>query len=215
VETAQIYEDAARTYHRCSRCSLVFVPARFHPGPAEEKARYDLHRNDPADPDYRAFLERLALPLAAKLAPGARGLDFGCGPKPVLARILSGLGFTMLHYDPFYAPDAAALDTTYDFIACSETVEHFFNPRAGWELMLRLTRPGGWIGVMTSPVEETESFGDWHYRRDPTHVSFYSRETFMWLAQSYCLEVEFASGTVALFKRRGEAEVSSRRAAGG
>jgi hypothetical protein len=47
-----------------------------HLDPGEERARYDEHENDPHDPAYRAFLERVAAPLAERLEPGARGLDY-------------------------------------------------------------------------------------------------------------------------------------------
>ena len=43
---------------------------------AEERAKFDLHRNNPADPRYRAFLARLASPLCEGLPAGSSGLDF-------------------------------------------------------------------------------------------------------------------------------------------
>ena len=124
--TAPFARDAAREYMICSECDLVFVPPRWHPAPDAEKRRYDLHQNDPSEPGYRRFLSQLADPLKARLPAGAQGLDFGCGPTAALALLLEEAGFRMGRYDPFYAPDSTVLQRVYDFIACSEVVEHFF-----------------------------------------------------------------------------------------
>ena len=66
----------------------MFVPRSYHLSAADEKAQYDLHENDPNDPGYRAFLDRLAGPLDKRLAPHSHGLDFGCGPGPTLSVML-------------------------------------------------------------------------------------------------------------------------------
>lgn len=123
----------AREYWSCPRCQLAFVPERYWPTPEAELARYNLHRNGPEDAGYIALLERLARPLAERLPPGAHGLDYGCGPVPVLGRLLQARGFAALPFDPFYFPKF--LEGPFDFIASSETFEHFRRPG---EEMVRL-----------------------------------------------------------------------------
>jgi len=49
----------SREFFLCSVCDLVHVPVRYHLDHDAEKARYLLHNNDPADPEYRKFLSRL------------------------------------------------------------------------------------------------------------------------------------------------------------
>ena len=88
---------------------LVFVPARFYLDRGAERAEYDLHQNEPGDAGYRAFLSRLLEPLTERLEPGARGLDFGCGPGPALAEMLREAGFDVSLYDSFYLPDQGPL----------------------------------------------------------------------------------------------------------
>ena len=88
-------EDRARRYLECPDCGLVSADPASHLSPEDERAIYDLHQNDPADARYRAFLARLADPLRAKLAPGMRGLDFGCGPGPVLSIMLREAGLAL------------------------------------------------------------------------------------------------------------------------
>ena len=123
--TRRFMQVDGRTYLRCAACEATFVPPAQRPAAEVERAEYELHRNDPADAGYRHFLDRLAVPLLARLAPASTGLDYGCGPGPVLADMLRAAGHAMTLYDPFFAPDPAALARTYDFVTCTEVAEHF------------------------------------------------------------------------------------------
>jgi SAM-dependent methyltransferase len=174
-----------RDYCRCRRCELTFLNPQQLPAADTERAYYDLHENDPDDPGYRKFLDRLAAPLCEKLKPGSEGLDFGCGPGPALARMLEERGHRMTIYDPLFAPDATALQRQYDFVTCTEVVEHFHQPAKEFELLASLIRPGGVLAIMTSLLHDGIDFQKWHYRRDPTHVCFYRQQTFHWLEQQH------------------------------
>ena len=193
------HADSAREYRRCPECALIFVPASMRPGREEEHARYRLHDNRRDDRRYVAFLDRLAEPLRARLEPGARGLDFGCGPTPVLAEMLSAAGHPTVSYDPFFAPEASLLETTYDFIACSEVAEHLHDPRAVFEGFARMLRSGGMLGIMTRFHGVEAPFETWWYTRDPTHVCFYAEETMRWIAAWQGWTVDFTAGNVVLF----------------
>ena len=200
-ETEAFHKDGVRKYIRCTRCELIFVPKEFHLAPDKERSRYDLHENSPDDPEYRAFLRRLIDPLLPRLEKGSNGLDFGSGPGPTLSLMMRQRGFEMEDYDPFYSEGDSVLERRYDFIACTETVEHFCEPRKSWELMLGLVRPDGVIGVMTDMLEDGMDFSNWHYIRDDTHVAFYSRKTFEWIARRYDLSANFHGRSVALFEK--------------
>ncbi len=199
-DTAAFHADRRRTYRRCGRCLLVFVPPEQHLSLGAEKSIYDLHRNDPADSGYRRFLSRLLEPLAARLPDGASGLDFGCGPGPALAAMMSERGFDMRIYDPFYADDPALLERRYDFITATEVIEHFRTPRAEFERLFALLKPGGLLGVMTKRVIDREAFARWHYKNDLTHISFFSIPTLRWLAERYRCRVDFVQSDVAVFQ---------------
>lgn len=177
-------------YWRCPRCLATFLDPAQRPDRKKEKAEYDRHQNLPDDPGYRRFLSRLADPLLERLAPGSAGLDFGCGPGPALALMLVEAGHRMQLYDPFFHPDRTALERRYDFITCTEVVEHLHDPAAVFELLDGCLRPGGWLGIMTRFQTDDSRFANWHYRRDPTHVVFYRPETFAWLGQRWGWEIE-------------------------
>lgn len=188
-----------RRYLRCRECLLTFLHPADRLDPAAERAHYDTHENDPADDGYRRFLRRLADPLMARLEPGMEGLDYGSGPGPTLSRILGEHGFATADYDPFFTPDPAPLRRTWDFVTCTETAEHFFEPGREFETLAGLLRRPGWLGVMTQPLDDDETFASWRYARDPTHVSLYRVETLEWLARRHDWDLERPRHDVALF----------------
>ncbi len=191
-----------REYFRCPRCQLTFEHPDRLPAPSDEKAQYDLHDNRPEDPGYRRFLAQLAEPLQARLQPGDRGLDFGCGPGPALAAMLSEQGHPCATYDPIYAPDPAPLAASYDFVTCTEVIEHLHQPSREWQWFADHVKPGGWLGIMTRWLTDDEAFPRWHYRRDPTHVCFWQPATFEWLARTQGWDLQLVGNPVVLLQRR-------------
>lgn len=199
-QSQHFHTDRNRDYWQCNVCKLVFVPTFQHLSAEQEKAQYDLHQNHPDDPAYRNFLSRLMQPMTAKLAPKASGLDFGCGPGPALARMFEEAGYVMQVYDKFYADNPAVLTEHYDFVTCTEVVEHLPQPGQTLEALLAMLKPGGWLGIMTKLVIDREAFTRWHYKNDPTHISFFSRSTFEWLASRRQCRLEFYGNDVILLQ---------------
>ena len=197
------HRDGARDYWQCGTCALVFVSPDEYPDAATEKARYDRHRNDPADPRYRRFLSTLATPLLERLVPGAHGLDFGCGPGPALAEMLREAGMVVDLYDVFYAPESGVWTRRYDFATATEVIEHLHAPARELDRLFGVLRPGGWLAIMTKWVSSIESFERSRYVRDPTHVCFYTRSTFEWIADRWSVAAEFPGPDVVLFRTPG------------
>ena len=195
------FEDRWRRYLRCDVCRLIFVPAEFHFSPADEKAEYDKHENSPEDLGYRKFLGRLFEPLNAQLLPGSKGLDFGSGPGPTLSVMFEEAGHDVSIYDPFFAPDPAPLNHQYDFVTASEVVEHFRSPAEDLRRLWACVKPGGYLGIMTKLARDEASFATWHYKNDATHVSFFSRECFDWLAEEWRAELTFVGSDVMLLSK--------------
>ncbi|WP_406565338.1 class I SAM-dependent methyltransferase [Marinobacter litoralis] len=169
--------------------------------PDEECAVYQLHDNDPDDAGYRRFLSKLADPILAALPEGAAGLDFGCGPGPALAAMFEEAGFPVALYDLFFYPESAVLEQRYDFVTCTEVVEHLFEPAKVFAQFDRLLKPGGVLGVMTCFQTDDDRFDNWHYRRDPTHVVFYRQATFEWLAVRYGWHLEIPAKDAVLLHK--------------
>lgn len=195
------FHRSDRVFLRCGTCALTFVPAAQHSKPADERARYETHRNSPQDAGYRAFLDRLLAPLAASLPPGARGLDYGSGPGPTASVMMRERGFVMRDYDPFFAPDEGALRATYAFIVCTEVVEHFRRPAENFESLDALLEAGGTLGVLTGVLEDDAAFPSWWYHNDATHIAFYRPETLVWIAKRFGWTLERLSRDAALFRK--------------
>ncbi len=190
-----------RDYWRCTDCVATWLDPRQLPTPTDEHTHYALHENNPADRRYRAFLSRLAGPLLEVLAPGQHGLDYGCGPGPALACMLREAGHSVELYDPFFAADDDLLRKTYDFITCSEVVEHFHRPAEEFARLDSLLRRGGILAIMTCFQTDDAKFSQWHYRRDPTHVLFYRAETFDSLAARHAWTCEIPAKDIVLLHK--------------
>ncbi|MDG2047192.1 MAG: class I SAM-dependent methyltransferase [Halioglobus sp.] len=201
VEVTPYSSDRRRFYLCCATCWLVFVPPKWHLSRSAEKAEYELHQNKTDDPAYRKFLSRLMGPLVARLAAGAHGLDFGCGPGPALAHMLREDGFHVSLYDSFFMCDERTLHGSYDFICATEVVEHLHHPAQELEHLWSLLRPGGWMGVMTKLVRNRAAFSRWHYKNDPTHVCFFSANAWRWWAQDHGASLEIIGTDVILLQR--------------
>ena len=198
IDVEQLLRDRqGRVYHRCNTCQVRFLDPAFHLTADAERTHYLTHENDVQDPRYRAFLSRVADPLLARLQPGARGLDYGCGPGPALAAMLLDAGHAVALYDPFFVPDTAVLDDRYDFVTCTEVAEHFHDPAGEFARLAAMLKPGGILAVMTMFQTDDDRFDGWHYRLDPSHVVFYRPETFAWLAARHGLACEIIRKDVA------------------
>lgn len=163
-------------YRRCEACGFIGMEPSDRLSRADEKARYLLHRNDLANSGYvdflGAFIQRALTPFKH---PGARILDFGSGPSPLLAELTTRLGYTCDIHDPFFAPTRSWKNRAYDAILIHEVAEHLHEPGIVFSTLTERVAVGGIIAIRTRFLPEaTEDFHDWWYRLDRTHVSFFS-----------------------------------------
>ncbi len=168
----------------------------------DERATYDLHENNALDQGYRQFLSRLSTPLLEKLDSKQKGLDFGCGPGPTLSLLLEERGHQVDLYDPFYYNDPLVFYKNYDFICATEVVEHLHDPNKEFAELFKMLKRGGWLGIMTKLVIDAQAFSQWHYIRDMTHICFYSRSTFEYLARHFNSKLNFISNDVILLNKK-------------
>ena len=190
-----------QAYWRCTHCEARFLGSRHWLSEEEERAHYLTHENDPYDLGYRRFLSKLAVPLLEKLEPSLRGLDFGSGTGPALAAMLTKAGHSMATFDPFFAREANVLEEVYDFITCTEVLEHLHHPAEVLDRFDRLLAPGGWLAVMTCFQTDDARFANWHYRKEPTHVVFYREATVRLIAQKRGWTCEIPIKDVALMRK--------------
>lgn len=188
-----------RIYYNCGECHYIYLDPPLYLSLEEEKRRYGFHQNEENDQGYLEFLNQLWKPLKPLLEPKACGLDFGCGPHPSFAKFIEREGFSMELYDPLFFFNERVLGQSYDFIVCTEAIEHFFSPRRELDRWKDLLKKGGVIGVMTRLLTESVDFPCWYYRKDPTHVGFYSVQTMQWVANHWGWKLQVISDQVVLF----------------
>jgi SAM-dependent methyltransferase len=193
--------DRLRRFHRCSHCGLITVDPMDLLSPADELAVYRHHQNGVYDPAYRRFLSRLFDPFVPKLAPGSDGLDFGCGPGPALAEMFREAGHSMQVYDPYFADHPAVFDLQFDFITSTEVFEHLYEPGREVSRLWSCLKPGGLLAVMTKRHNDPNTFVGWFYTHDPTHVAYYSDQTFQWLAGSLQAELTIIDNDIIFLKK--------------
>lgn len=209
------WEGKKRHYLRCDECGLIFVPDEFVISPDEEVAEYNKHENSMDDAGYRKFLMRAAQPVMDHFSAVPRkvaGLDFGCGPAPVLASMLCDSDqFDVKVYDLYFFPQEENLESErrYDFITLTEVAEHLMDPLRWLSHLWSLLNVGGIMVVMTKRCHGTvDTFKNWHYIRDPTHITFFSDDTFQWLKRYFEnsgheeVELIFSCSDVVIFKKK-------------
>ena len=54
---------------------------------------------------------------------------------------------------------------------------------------------------MTKRVLSQSAFANWHYKNDPTHVAFFSDDTFSWLAVQWSAELRLVGQDVVLLQK--------------
>jgi hypothetical protein len=173
------------SYHSCSGCEYIFVDDSHVLTEEEEKARYLLHENTVENDGhvriFRDFIEKAVAPYKSSIK---KVLEFGCGSSPVLSSMLIDMGFHVDIYDKFFAPEEIYINNTYDLITATEVMEHLRDPLPTIKLLKKHTNKKGIIAIMTAfhPLDETK-FMEWWYRRDKTHISFYTPVTFKYAAE--------------------------------
>jgi len=200
-ETSLYYEGESREYFLCSACHVVFVPETFFHSDLIEKEMYDKHQNSIDDVVYQKYLKRLMDPVVDRIPPGAKGLDFGCGPGPALSLLFEKRGFEMDIYDVFYAPNSEVFQNKYDFITASEVVEHFHDPKMELDRLFNLLNVGGVLAIKTQMLPSVDDFPQWYYKRDTTHVCLFSQKSFEFLAVRWGAKLEFVDTDIIIFTK--------------
>lgn len=185
------------SYHYCETCEFIAKDENSLVSPEEEKKEYDLHNNSYQNEGYvnmfRDFLNRSVIDFVNN---GKEALDFGSGPEPVLAKVLSDeYGYTTDIYDLYYSPERVFEGKKYDLITSTEVVEHLKNPLEYFSIFKNLLKEDGILAIMTVfHPQDDEKFCKWYYRRDKTHISFYTPKTMEYIAQILDLELRYIDG---------------------
>ena len=190
-----------KTY-KCSRCFFIFKTEELFLSKEDEEARYRFHQNKENDQGYKDFLNRLVVPLKTFLKKENSFLDYGCGSYSQLSKLVEDHVATTDFYAPLFFPNQNNV-TQYDIVACTEVVEHFKNPLENWKKLIKTVKPQGILAVMTQFYDETIDYKTWWYKNDPTHIGFYSEETFEYLAEKFHIKILYNDHRSVIIFRNG------------
>lgn len=185
-----------REYWICPVCQLIFVPEKYFISDEEEVGHYLKHENSLDNEGYVQMFQEKIQVIQNECPNVQTVLDYGCGYEPVLKTLLAREGYAVKGYDRYFFPESD-LSGAFDLVLSTETFEHFKEPGKEVARLATLLNPGGYLGVMTRQVPQKnnlpclESFNNWYYKRDPTHIAFYSSETFAWIADIFKMDIIF------------------------
>lgn len=189
-------------YHRCKECGFIYADPLSHLVPGDEKKEYSSHNNSIDDLGYVQMFKRFQKVFEPFLI-GDKVLEYGSGPTPVFSELLRKDGYEVTSFDPFFLPDESYLNKSYDLITSTEVFEHFTAPMDEIEKLVKLLKPQGVLAVMTQFAKDDIHFLQWWYRRDYTHISFYTHKSFEVIAAVYGLEIVYKNDKdYMIFKKR-------------
>jgi len=192
-----------RDFYDCHHCGMIFVNREQLLSENEEKKRYDLHENHIRTPGYEKFLRRLINPLKKLCGHDSVGLDYGEGPYPMLREILSEDGYKNVQgFDPYYNQNTEALDTNYDFITCSEVIEHTKYPGDVLKKLKALLKTNGYLVMSTGIYSRDYDFLSWQYTHDDTHINFFTDDTILWIAKNFHLDLVQKDKDLVIFSKK-------------
>lgn len=151
----------------------------------EEKERYISHNNDVNDIRYQNFVSPIVDSVKAKYDTSHLGLDYGAGTGPVITRLLEKEGYSINLYDPYFHNYPENLSKKYDYIICSEVIEHFYKPYEEFKSLANMLNLKASIFCMTSLYDEGRDFKNWRYKDDETHVFFYHKIALEWIKNKF------------------------------
>lgn len=178
-------EKTKHLFYKCNTCHGIFRPKHTFLTAVEEKEHYEKHNNDVFDERYQNFVSPIVNAVLQDFSSEAKGLDFGSGTGPVIAKMLTDKGYQVQNYDLFFANEPSLLNQKYDYISCCEVMEHFHQPYKEFELLKSLLLPKGKLYCKTEVFNNQKPFENWYYKDDFTHVFIYQHKTLEWIKTKF------------------------------
>ena len=193
--------DWLASYYLCSECQHCFAPELCTW--TDEQFRTQIYNAEYAqvDPDYLEIRPQAnARLLQQTFRPGddLRHLDYGGGDGR-LSELLVKSGWSSISYDPFHGKGSAlAVEQRFSLVTAFEVFEHAPNPHQLIKKLKSYLANPGLIIFSTLLSDGNIAAGkklDWWYAAPRNgHISLYSRESLVRLAQAHGLHfISFSS----------------------
>lgn len=204
IYTLTVLKKYQVDYHHCPSCGFIQTDNPFW---LEEAYNESINDTDTGYMARNQFLSK-KVSLFSLLECNVQGkfLDYA-GGYGVFVRLMRDVGVDF-YWDDKYTKNLFSKGFEYieqekvEMITTFESFEHFVDPILEIESMLGKT---DCIYLSTDLInDDILPEKDWWYfgLEHGQHISFYSRRTFITIAEKYNLNVEFLNGTVVLSKRK-------------
>lgn len=191
-----------KNYYFCDCCGVVYKSKDLILNNSEEKKRYEYHNNSIDDIKYVNYFKKFIDNSVIPYINGKEGLDYGCGKNCVLEQILErDYQLEVDSYDKYFLNDVK-LQSRYDFIVCTEVIEHIDNPLDFLNILDNFLTPGKTISIMTQLLDNVNDFFSWWYIRDETHICFFSVKTFKFIARKMNYDIVYTNNIDAIVLRK-------------
>ena len=177
-------------FYKCNKCG--FINKKNIISESKEKERYLHHQYDDS---YTNYQKELLTPYFKDKS--YKILDFGCGQQPILDKIFPNCNF--VYYDKYFYENEFK-SSLYDVILLNEVIEHILNPLEVLDELVKLLNENGYLLIHTMLYDENTNFKTWWYQRDITHISFFNKETFEFIANKYNLKLSINNNFIVLKK---------------
>ena len=179
-----LHQKIQSKFYHCPHCELIFKDKNSYMDEESEHKHYAKHNNSIENVGYVAMFQDFLEKTILKDKVGTKSvLEFGSGPGPVLSELLKREGFEVEIYDKFFSPTKVYQNKKYDCITSTEVIEHIADPLTQLQFFNQHLHLGGRLCLMTQFHEDNEdTFVSWWYARDLTHITFFTKQTFVVLA---------------------------------
>ena len=150
-----------------------------------------LHENSISNKGYITYLNKIIKNTVNPfLNQGSRILDFGCGSEQTWADLLIDEGYTVTSFDPYFDSGKEWMSQNFDAITAIEVFEHLSSPSLELNTLTKCLSPGGYL-IIRSMLHNNSwiDFSNWWYKDDPTHISFYSKDTINYICKEWKYEL--------------------------
>jgi len=192
------------TYYRCSACGFVYLDDTSIVSSFVEKKHYEKHNNSFECTGYVAMFEKFFQEsIEAYVKDIKTILDFGCGEEAVFSQLLKKKGFEVDIYDLYFHPEKIYKTKKYDLITSTEVFEHLKEPQPILKELASSLHSKGYLILMTKfPPKDDKEFLDWWYRRDITHISFFTPQSFEIMGEEVGLKVlKIINDNIVVFQK--------------
>jgi hypothetical protein len=193
-------KKSQKNYWDCANCKLIFLDEQSILATEQEFQHYHTHNNDIHDPRYQHFVSDITDYVKSNLKSDTVGLDYGAGPGPVITHVLQEAGYSLEVYDPYFHPHKEVLQRKYDFIVSCEVMEHFNRPAAEFAKLSLLLNENSPLILKSHFYKDEIDFPTWYYHADPTHISFYRKDSLEWIRSAFAFKkLEILSDRLCVF----------------